>query len=191
METIIQQQSEGSSAEEQTLRQIIHDSMINGEITPQLSMCIHKLFEKYRKNTVEKGDVIISVETGMSFGNLVIYDILEVESAEVLKYERGNYDRVTASVRMDTTLWTDFDSTEPYNRQGSLYADQRFSNLRLVKTTGSYREFVLAEPRINSTSLCFPGYTYKNIMKTVSFGICLPGDKKEEFIRELRILLDK
>lgn len=180
--------------EKQTLGQFANDHRITSSITQEKADEIKSLFDKYKKSSIQKDDVIVCVETGYNFGHIKVNYISDNSKPdENLKYEEGSYDYVNVSTSKEsTTLFTDFSDTEPFNRQGGLYVPHSWSRLALVKKTDLYREF---EFKYNhpTRSTCFPvwGFGYNSFWKSVKFGICVEEKNADIFIENLRLILNK
>ena len=178
-----------SNKEKETSNQFFADSDKNsGAVTQEISNEIEKLYHQYKKNEVEVSDVIICGEAG-KFGHLTIYSITHLNEPKTLKYTYGSYEFVSIKGVEKTILWTDFSTTQPYNRQASFYVGTTFDRLTLVKTTDTYREFTDSFPT-NVSFAVYP-YSYNEFWKTVCFGICIAQKDEETFIAQLRKLLSK
>lgn len=166
----------------------------NKSITPEKALAIITLVDKYKKTSIEKTDVIISVETSFNFGNIKIISVSENHKPEeFLSYKEGSSDYVrVTTLREKTILFTDFSDTQPFNRQGGLYVPHRWERMSLVKTTPLYREFECnSEFSGGCSSFHVNGFKYNEYWKSVTFGICVIEKDANTFISEFRALINK
>lgn len=163
----------------------------DGKLTPEIAAEIEKLFHEYKKNEVEVGDYIITLEAG-NFGNMCIRSVDELRKPTTLKYlERGDYEYVSILTnKEETILWTDFSETQPFNRQAPFYVGHDWSRLNLIKTTPTYREFDVT-PHPSNVSFGVYGFYFNPYWFKVQFGICLKAEDKDAFISKLRYFLGK
>lgn len=174
-----------------TIMQFISDHKINDKISEELSKEIEQLFLKHKKDTVDVGDVLIIVETGLNFGNIEIKNVFEIIEPRTFSYKSGYYDYVSVFCDLHIILWTDYDDTEPYNRQGSFYIGHSFDGLNVERTENNYRELSYdSDTKINS-SFAIWGFNFNNFWGTLRFGICIDSNKKDKFLSSLRKLLNK
>lgn len=150
------------------------------------------LFNEYKLNTVGLGCSIISVDTGLLFGNITIHNIIDLDrrGKQELSYESDSYDYVSVNSNGKTILFTDYREEEPYNRQSIFYVGYSWSSLSLVNETNQFREFETAN-QPNGGSFPVWGFSFNDFWNTIQFGICLQTEKAEEFMTKLRNLLNK
>lgn len=172
----------------------LFDQIKTGEIDQNFADAVKELWDKYKLPNVDSNCAIITAEFG-KLGSLVVRNVKSIdEPISSLKYERGSYDYVSIiSDVKRTILWTDYDSIEPYNRQGGLYADgSSFSSLGLpVLEKEEYREFDSTHEYISNTSFGIWGYSFNDYWKHVRFGMSIEKTKVDEFITELRKIIGK
>lgn len=153
---------------------------------------IEKLVEKYRLPRLVKDTTVITAELGSIIGNIVIREILSCEEKD-LSYSSGNYDYVdTATKSNQIILWTDYSNEQPYNRHGCSYVGYSFETLgEPVVKAKKYREF--NKKFDYQSNICFPiwGFKYNKFYGHVAFGICLENKNVEEFVYQLRVILNK
>jgi hypothetical protein len=182
-----------SQKDMETMGQFLNDfnKNLKKEIDLVLAYTIEALVGEYRKAKVEVGDVIISVETGKMFGNIEIRNVSILEEERVMCYEKGSYVYMSIESDVKRILWTDFEETEPFNRQGAFYVPNRFSDMTLVKTTEDYREYIYERKEHGRIHFGVWGFTYNDLWKNLKFGLCLKKEQEEEFISKLKELLNK
>ena len=150
---------------------------------------IKALLDRYKKTTMECSDVIVCVNCGF-FGSIEVKHIVDVNSSPELNYTERKY--VNLAVNPTTiTIYTDFSTTEPFNRQGSFYIGTSFSQLELIKATVDYREFKYMREFKSSECFGISPFSYNPYYKTVDFDICIAKESAHEFICELKNLLGK
>lgn len=162
----------------------------DGKLTPEIAAEIEKLFNEYKKNEVEVGDVIISVESG-NFGNVCIRSVDDLKEPKTLEYKSGDYDYLTIFTKAEEhILWTDFATTQPFDRQAPFYVPFAWSSLNLIKETPVYREFTMT-PFASNISFGVWGFDYNKYWYKVNFGICIKAEDKDAFLSKLRYFLGK
>lgn len=175
----------------ETLLQFFEDKAKsqNNFLTEGMIRATFELWNKHKKEVVETGDTIICVDLG-KFGNIEIRRVDVLERPATLQYREGYYDYVSIRTNFDKTiLFTDYSTTEPYNRQSPFYVGYSFSNLELVKDTGEWRQFEITRP--SNISFAVWGFSYNKYWDKIDFGICLKSESVDEFVAKLLKIFQK
>jgi hypothetical protein len=180
-----------------TMAQVLNDNVLNRTkkgISPDIFDIIRNLVYGNRKDTIEAGDFFIHVETGM-YGHMVISEVVKPkEGKEHIPYEewgKQHQSEAEEVINRYTTLWTDFSTTDPYNRSAPVYIGVSFDELELLGQTEDYREFITKkkDDKYNREQLNDPHYRESSGL--VIFGLCIAKENKDQFLERLRILIDK
>jgi len=174
-----------------TLIQIFADKAAsrNNFLTAEKITAIHDLWNKHKKEQVEAGDTIICLDMG-KFGNIEIRHVTELDKPTTLKYKEGYYDFV--SIRSDydrTILFTDYSTTQPYNRQSPFYVGYSFESMQLIKDSGEWRRY----ETVGKNNICFSvwGFSYNKYCDLIQFGICMKTESVNEFLETILKILEK
>lgn len=176
------------------LANFVKEHKAGGKMTKETAVQIEELWNKYKLSTVDNTCAIINADFGY-LGSIVIREVKSVERPiEKLKYEPGSYDYISIVADKTTrTLWTDYQNIEPYNRQSGLYCDgASFSSLgKPVVEKEGYREFHAIDQY--DSNICFGmwGYRFNDFYGSVTFGMSIKKDLVDEFILELRKIINK
>lgn len=176
------------------LANFVKEHKAGGKMTKETADQIEALWNKYKLPTVDGTCAIITADFG-NLGSIVIREVKSVERPiEQLEYKSGNYDYI--SIVADKTariLWTDYKNIEPYNRQSGLYCDgASFGSLGSpVVEKEEYREFHAIDQY--DSNICFAvwGYRFNDFYGSVTFGMSIKKDLVDEFIVELRKIINK
>lgn len=183
-----------TNKENSIVARFLIDHSISKGISKELSYKIEQLVFRNRVDSlVENSKVphtIITADFG-NLGSICIRTLIENEKID-LTYKSGSYDHVSVFCNTKNILWTDESKTEPYNRQGGLYANgSSWGTLELVKEEENYREFHTKKEYKSNISFAVWGFSYNDYWKSIQFGILLSSDKVEGFVSELRALIGK
>ena len=176
----------------------IKDNFGNAGMSLEKANTLKSLVDKYKVDALDIETAnqysVISVSFG-KLGSLVTRRIQSIENPIELSYEEGSSDFLCIKCKTDKILWTDFEETEPYNRQSGLYCDgASWNGLELVKTHSEYREFESTEKYkdfISNLSFGISGFHYNDYWKSVRFGLVIGNESVNEFISTFRNVVGK
>lgn len=178
--------------EQLQLLNFIEENKKAGGLVDQQRDLLSELVDKYKKQP-EKGDSIITADFGL-LGSVIVRNITEIEEDSILKYEPGSYDYISIQYsKIRKILWTDYNDTEPYNRQSGLYCDgATFDWLgKPVKELEDYREFDKSVDANCNLSFGIWGFSWNSYYKTVSFGLAIKTEDVDVFLSTLRQIIGK
>ncbi len=168
----------------------------SGQLIKETSDEIQSLWNKYKLSNVAPGTSIIEADFG-TLGSLVIRDVESLQFEDdnyPLQYKSGSYDYVSiVSSSTRKILWTDYEDTEPFNRQGGLYCSgASFDQLGLpIKEETFYREFDVVHKYKSNISFAVWGYSYNDFYGSVRFGLVIKTEMVKDFIEALRTIINK
>ena len=154
---------------------------------------IKGLVEMVRVTKPTEKHSIVSCNCGF-LGSIVIRNIESIDEPVTLSYEPGNYEFISICASSTRRiLFTDYKDIQPYNRQYGLYCNgASFGMLGLpVAEHEGYREFDITLTHKSNISFGVWGFCYNDFYGTVQFGVAIPTDKVDKFIKDLRALLGK
>lgn len=165
-----------------------------GGLSKEIADKIEALWNKYKQSRVNKNCALIDAQFG-KLGSLQIYQVKSSEFNEDLKYQYGSYDYVSIEAESkQSILWTDWSTEQPYNRQGGLYcggASFEYLGKPVIEDTDKgYREFIWNRRGYNTTFGVW-GFMFNDIYGTVHFGMSIDKQNLNDFISELRKIIDK
>lgn len=174
------------------LTNFLKENKLSGGLAVDSANAIKNLVDRYKLPSIENGTSLITAD----FGNLGSINIRDVDTFEPkdFKYESGDYDYVSIVSKGETfILWTDYSNVEPYNRNGGLYANG--ASFRMlgepVVEKEDYREFIKRLNVKSNVSFAISGFSHNTHYNSVKFGLCIKTDKVDEFLKELRTILNK
>jgi hypothetical protein len=176
-----------------SLGNFISEQTKAGGLNETINEIVKALWNEYKEFDIKTDCTIITADFGR-LGSLVFRTVDEYEDNKPLIYKEGSYDYISIiSKCTKRILWTDYNDTEPYNRQSGLYCDgASFESLgHPVKQTKEYREFNSTINYIINISFGVWGYSYNTYYNSITFGICIKNNKVDEFVNKLRIILGK
>lgn len=176
------------------LANFIKEHLIAGTLSKETADKIKQLWNKFKLPNIGLGCSVISADFA-TLGSLVIrtIDSLNEGTDIILTYKSGIYDYI--SIISNSTrriLWTDYKNIEPYNRNSGLYCDgASFESLGTPINHSTYREFDSSDNYTSNISLGLWGFDYNDFYGFVTFGIVLKNEDVDEFIKQLRIIINK
>lgn len=173
------------------LAQMLSDLSLVSGLGEEKAKSIQFINDAHRTERFEPGDYVVTAEFG-KLGSMVIREI--GEGIELNKIEPNESDRFATFyyVSQRTILLTDHSTTEPYNRQGGLYADgSSFETLGApVITTDTLRMYDTVRKTYIQLSTTLSGFRYNTFWDTVSFGIVVQKEMINDYLEDMaRVVL--
>lgn len=161
-------------------------------ISEEQAQSIKELVDNYKLPQLIEGASIITADFGF-LGSVQVQEYSLFDPCE-FKYKENNHDYISIKTKTHRHIvWIDYDTTEPYNRNGSLYCNgASWKSLgNAIKETPDYREFDIKSDYISNCCFAIWGFSYNSYWNSVKFGLCIETEKVDKFINALKAIINK